>query len=968
MNPERVSASDRGIPMNLMNFVLRGLYLLSILYRRLVFRLWYKLLRTAAVAMGIALALLLVPKGFADDPPLKQHSAFYTPEQLAAIRTNINKTPWTKTLRATIVSNATPWMSVSDEELWDSMFGATIPRSWMVWSNGHCPACKKGVEMYAWKHDAWKYPWKVQCPHCSEFFPKNDFHAFYKSGLDEHGVFDPKKADRKLLFNVEHPEPNDPLNKFGVDDGEGYVEGGNRWRFIGFYLIFGQFHEKIISGIDTLAAAYVLTGDPVYAHKAAILLDRVADVYPTFDFMQQGYVYEIKQASGYVSVWHDTSEETYEMVLAYDQIFEGIRNDAALTEFLSKQAEKYKLPNPKRTFADVQRNIETRILRDALAHPEKIHSNFPRRECTEAAILTVLAWPENRSEVEKRIDTFLAKATAVDGVTGEKGLAGYSAYVIATVARFLNEYTRVDPTFLSEVMKRNPGLRQTYRFHIDTQCLGKFYPIIGDTLSFSQKQERNPVMQFSTFRPGLRTPLAPSMTSFYWKLYQETSDPAYAQAVYIENHRSVTNIPYDIFEKDPAAVQRGLKKVIAKYGPEPQVGSINKKQWHLAILRSGNGENERALWMDYDAWGAHGHQDGLNLGLFANGIDLLPDFGYPTVQFGGWTTPRALWYKMNAAHNTVVVNGQPQPEGAGATTLWADGKSFRAMRASAPALNGGKQFERTAALVDISDREFYVVDVFRVAGGSDHAKFIHSHFGTITNEGISPQQTLEYGYGTQTRGFKVDTNPTPGWSVTWQVNDRLKLLRKGQKLNFRYTDLTTGSEAWTGEAWIVPTIYYGTDGVWNPCVISRHRGAAPLATTFVGILEPFESKSLITKTRRLPLRDGLGQALPDSEVAIEIQLRNGSRDLIIAADPARIQAKDILVQPDWNVTLAGELAFIRKDAKGRLQRVALGCGSSLQVASAAVENADPANFVEADFTGSKPRVVVGDIAGVKTRK
>ena len=112
--------------------------------------------------------------------------------------------------------------------------------------------------------------------------------------------------------------------------------------------------------------------------------------------------------------------------------------------------------------------------------------------------------------------------------------------------------------------------------------------------------------------------------------------------------------------------------------------SVNKQEWHLAILRSGKGKDARAMWLNYDAGGGHGHCDGMNLGLFAKGLDLMPDFGYPPVNFGGWDSPRAVWYRMTAAHNTVTVDGQNQVWAAGKTTLWADGKSFHAIRASAP--------------------------------------------------------------------------------------------------------------------------------------------------------------------------------------------------------------------------------------------------------------------------------------------
>ena len=46
----------------------------------------------------------------------------------------------------------------------------------------------------------------------------------------------------------------------------------------------------------------------------------------------------------------------------------------------------------------------------------------------------------------------------------------------------------------------------------------------------------------------------------------------------------------------------------------------------------------------------------MNLGLFAKGLDLMPDFGYPPVQFGGWGSRRAHWYRSTPAHNTVVVD------------------------------------------------------------------------------------------------------------------------------------------------------------------------------------------------------------------------------------------------------------------------------------------------------------------------
>ena len=142
-------------------------------------------------------------------------SVFLPATLVRRAQTNAAKYPFAKVIRDQIVAAAQPWRGLSDTHLFGLFFGNTIKRSWMVWSNGYCPSCKKSVPMYTWKMNALKEPWKVRCPHCDDVFPKNDFGAFYASGLDERGIFDPKKADRKLLVNPSGPQG------FGVDDGEG---------------------------------------------------------------------------------------------------------------------------------------------------------------------------------------------------------------------------------------------------------------------------------------------------------------------------------------------------------------------------------------------------------------------------------------------------------------------------------------------------------------------------------------------------------------------------------------------------------------------------------------------------------------------------------------------------------------------------------------------------------------------------
>jgi len=901
---------------------------------------------------GILVSLLATSEGWAadDDVPPKTASAMFPPELIARARDYAQKYAWAREARDRIAADAAPWVKLSDDALWELMFSNSIKRSWMVWSNGHCPACQKPVPMYEWIPAALERPWTMKCPQCGELFPKNDFGRYYRSGLNEQGVFEPARADRSLLFNTEHPDPADPLHRFGVDDGEGYVDGSKRWRFIGAYLIYGQWKQAIVGGIRNLAAAYVVTGEPVYAHKAGVLLDRVADLYPTFDFGKQGVMYEGPPSAGYVSTWHDACVEVYDLATAYDAVFDAIARDAALVTLLADKARSHHLDNSKSSFAEIQRNIEDRILRDTLANRRKIESNYPSTDITIAAIQTVLGWPDHREDVTAILDRLIRQSTAVDGVSGEKGIAGYATIAPRTIADLLGRYERTEPGFLAKTLQRHPQLRELYRFHLDTWCLGQYYPCTGDTGAFAQKVTHYPALTFSQ-APGV----GPSAFTFLWNLSEATGDKDFVRLLYAANGSRVDGLPYDLFGEDPAEFQQRVARVIAEEGTAIARGSVNKSQWCLAILRSGLGPAARAAWLDYDSGGRHGHADALNLGLFAKGLDLMPDFGYPPVQYGGWGAPRAVWYTQTAAHNTVVVDGHNTRSGRGTATLWIDGPAFRAVRASAASLIGGQQYERTAALVDVSDQDSYVIDVFRVVGGREHAKFVHSHFGQITPQGLTLQPTDEAGRGDQMRSWRKDADPPAVWSVDWKIEDHLKYLPPGREVHLRHTDLTPGSEVLTAEGWVAVGLYGGTADAWIPRVLVRRRSdQAPLASTFVSVIETYEKHPAITEFRRLELTTDVGARCPDSDVALQLRLADGGRDVFVAIDaenprgPAR-PADAAVVAKDAGLRLVGQLGFVRFDAAGKPRRAVLGQGTSLEAGSLRIQCKTNAGWAAVDL-------------------
>ncbi len=899
---------------------------------------------------------------------------------------------WAASIQQQCIDLAEPWKKMTDDSLWSMMFGPTISRSWMVWSDGFCPHCKHSVPMYDWKIDPFRHAWKVQCPHCNELFPKNDFQAFYRSGLDSSGVFQPDLADRSLLYNTSHPQSSDPLHLFGVDDGEGYTDGEHRWRFVGAYLIYGQWKQLILQGIRRLSAAYAITGEPVYAHKAGILLDRVADLYPLFDYRTQGYTYEKQKpvsGIGYVSVWHDACEETRELVLAYDMIFDAIKKDTDLVRFLSRKAEQHHLPS-KASFSDIQRNIETGILIEVMKNRRKIVANFPRREATLIIVKTVLGWPQSRDAVMDEIDDMLSRATAVDGLSGEKGLAGYARITPITLVQLLSIFSRLESDFVDTLFKRVPDLYQTFRFHIDLWFNQSYYPKIGDTGAIGQKTTEYAGANFyeNSIDQSNRVYAFTSPYSLFWKMYKITGDADFVRIMYRANQNSVRGLPFDIFETESQKFQKTMQALIDSVGTDIRTRSVNKEAWCVAMLKSGTGDSGRAIWIDYDIGGNHTHADGLNIGLFAKGLDLLPGFGYPAVQFGGWQTPKAVWSRKTASHNTVVIDGDDQMikpginlkkdlekllnplkrHRPGKTKLWAPGQTVQAIRVTGENLWEDKsvdQYERTLMLVDVSPEDAYVFDVFRVAGGRDHARFMHGYFGDLSLDGLNAQKMPDFGYGTLISEFYGDYNATPGWRAEWRAQDHYDYLAADAEVHLGYIDLTPDAIAAKAKSWVALRGYRG--GEYHvPCLMVRRKtDNPPLLSAFAGIIEPYETQSNISAAKRLKVHTADRVPFNDMNVAVEITLKDGRSDYIAAMDvenptkyaPAFNSAPTLVF---GDIKTDAGLCWIRLRQDKTIERAFFCNGSFIQKGDKRIDLDKKYVFVEIALENDKPVVLLGE--------
>jgi len=871
------------------------------------------------------------------------YQSYYYPEPVVRIL-RARREPWAERWKQHVTTAAAPWRSMSDEALWGLMFGPRLTRAWQVWSSGHCPVCLGPLPEYTWTIDALTLPWKTRCPHCGEVFPKNDFAAYHRSGLDAAGLFDPARTDCRLLFNPEHPDPADPLHTYGVDDGEGWTDGEHRWRFIAAYLIYGQWKQLILGGITRCAAAYLATGESVYAHKALLLLDRVADVYPQMDFAEQGLVYEIRYPSpGYVSVWHDACEEIAEMALAYDAVRPALPQMSELTAFLQGKSSAKDSPDA------VRENIERNLLQHSIDHEVRIQSNFPRTDLALLRLHGILDAGGRREVMETRLQAMLERATAVDGVTGEKGLNGYAAWTYTGVFELLAGLAATDPARFRQVLVRHPRLHAGIRFFLDTWCLRKFYPSCGDAGAFCKPQEQVAALTFESYaapdvaavKPGLGQQFLPRPSShaLLWALYQATGDLDMLRLSRLGNDSPDGQLRFGLLADPSPEAQAEYQRLLTEHGAEFRQSSIDKTEWHLAILRSGQGEHERALWLDYDTGRNHHHFDGMNIGLFAFGLDLLPDFGYPPTGFGGHETPEAMWYVHTAAHNTVVVNGKCQPGphwisevlAAGRCDLWLEREWTRGLRNDAPGVYAEtRQYERTLWLTDIGDTACYVLDIFRVLGGADHAKLTHSGQAALRTPGLNCRPAEPFIADALLRNLQIDPNAPAEWVADFHLEDPHNYQHRGADspctVQLRVHDLTPAAEAGTVECWVNDGGYNESKLCWIPAVMTRRKAAeGELASTFVAVLEPFEGAAGIRAVRRAELQTADGHALGSSHVAVAVELADGRTDYYVMlntgphhGDGAEWHAGMAVRVPAWDLETDAEACVLRygPDAPG----------------------------------------------------
>jgi hypothetical protein len=528
----------------------------------------------------------------------KTRSTLYNTEKVAAARLNVQQLQWAKNIRNAAVSKADQYLNKGLDFLWESVPAQTLPRSYAV--NQALGSPVKGLEIN--KFGTYPYTragdWKIKDPSSGYLFPTNDFGKYYRSGLDEHGIFRHELADKSMLINELYPEKGPT---WGVDDGMGWVDGnGNRYTFIAYYVhwfLWRGDHAFIQQAMLSFRDAYLYTGDIKYARAGTILLDRIADVYPEMDVSKYDISIYLNSwgkswGNGKIlgGIWEADSIKFF--ISAYDAFFPAM-DDIETVQFLKNKSVQYRFTNIKKSGADIRHNIEDGIIRQVFPAVKKtqiLGNDGMHQSALAMAAIVYDTMPDTKEWLDFTFQSgsVMSNPTRLTGGNvlnslvanvdrdgnGDESAPGYNVLwllnyrMTADILEGYDLYPQAD-------LYQNVKIRKMFGATIPLLLSEKYTPTIGDT-----GRTGNPF-------------IIERMTDLV-KAFEKYGDPIYAQMIYLINNNTADGIHSDIFSANPNAIADKIRTAIQTYGML-DMKSVNLTGYGFAGLKDGNNPK-----IDYD--------------------------------------------------------------------------------------------------------------------------------------------------------------------------------------------------------------------------------------------------------------------------------------------------------------------------------------------------------------------------------
>ncbi|MBP3634189.1 MAG: Ig-like domain-containing protein, partial [Oscillospiraceae bacterium] len=877
--------------------------------------------RTVAAAMW-----LVVTKG-------KTEPTVFTNEERSNAQENVLKYSWAWNEKEAAVADADYYVENLDR-IYDMWIYDTFPRTTRVAFKGdnnyrYCDYC--GVDLvgkygaYPWIIDPIENPWKVTCPECRRDFPSNDFGAYFESGLGEDGRFHEELADKSLLVNTLYPEKGEG---WGVDDGWGYDTGtGTTRTYITHYL--GNLFSTMSSPhcldtiLPTLMNAYLYTGDEKYGSAGAILVDRLADIYPEYDCYQYDWQ-SYNSADGgsghgkFIGItWDGILSGT--LARAVDVFWPSASNPDVIEYLRARASEKGVAPEditPDYLRDHAEQGILMEIFRAASTY--WIDGNFGM---SEAGVAYAAASLNREPETSMMMD-WLWHSQKVYGsgydYTNEGG--DIMRRIMENVSRdgFGDEgsfsYNALWEDYLLDVADALEGM-EDYNLWKNSKFLNLYLGSMRLTIC----GRMTPAIHEGGMVQGGGTvvDINNMMTAFL-----ATGDHELARAIYAANGNTVDGLHGDIFTPDPEeGVRNRINQIVAEEGEWDMSDSDMLCGYGIAILREGpsrflgknvNGDQFSDYWMGFGYTDVgHAQLETLNIDVEAFGLTLSSSMGYPLVVQA--TDPmRMQWVNNTVSNNTVVVNDKGQAfmdEAAFPLHFADDGKAKVIDIDGSLAYEETDIYRRTLVAVENGDGVHYAVDFFRVLGGSEHVysfhgatriqpettglEMIHQPMGTYAGPDIpygdhqisgKAEADLNQGSGySWLEDVYRDADPETTFSVDFAIEDLRNQLVTSAGIHLKLTMMSEEPMTEVALANGIPP-QNGSNPDHVEYMLVRRSGEPGMDTLFTTVIEPYQNDSYIASTELVEVTLLSGTQQPsDRAAAIKVTLTSGREDYIVYA-------------------------------------------------------------------------------------
>ncbi|GIP33357.1 heparinase II/III family protein [Paenibacillus sp. J2TS4] len=376
----------------------------------------------------------------------------------------------------------------------------------------------------------------------------------------------------------------------------------------------------------------------------------------------------------------------------------------------------------------------------------------------------------------------------------------------------------------------------------------------------------------------------------------------------------------------------------------------------IGRLAIGEDTDQSQLYLQFiPKYGGHVHSELLNINLFAEGQELLPDLGY-TYSFHRYFTTSTI------GHNTVVVDSKDMIindvslHGGNIEQFAQVDDLFQVVRASqSEAYDVTEEYSREPWFISFPDdpNKGYVLDLFRVRGGERHEYTLH---GDANHDAYFQTDLALSDYGPYLLPLGTKVKEAEGFSDKGSAEGHyegyiyVKEVKKAElegKDQYRLTletfdddglekaklNITGLLEAGNDELYlgrspsIRPARLYGTSMDTNdevikydmPKMVLRREGN-DLTSTFATVLEPYSG----TSGSRI---DAMERLKPDQapEGASAVKISYGDTTDIILSSPH--YKEQPLVMDD--IVMDGEIGFIRL-VNGDVQKMVLIGGTLLK--------------------------------------